>query len=353
MSVLPDVAIEEVDYKALSDADFVVINDFENAMKHESRPEDPPTPLERTRAQMTNIPSYMIFREFWVRDEAGAIAAMAYVSWRDADDNRHMAWADVSVLADHRRRGIAKALLARVAAVAEDDGRSVLTGQTSSRLPSGEAFAERIGAEVGSRVHMNRLLIADVDQGQVRTWIEEAPLRAPGYSLVMVDGPLPDDMVDNAVRALEVMNTAPQDDLDIEDIKLTVEQMREIEKAGVAEGTERWFLFAREDATGDFVGLSEVFWNPASPKIVQQGDTGVHPEHRGHALGKWLKATMLERIMRERPEVDQIRTGNADSNDAMLGINHALGFKPYIAASAWQVPVEKVRAYLDAAVTEA
>ena len=35
----------------------------------------------------------------------------------------------------------------------------------------------------------------------------------------------------------------------------------------------------------------------------------------------------------------------------MLGINKQLGFKPYIAASAWQVPVETLRAYLNAVVT--
>ena len=62
---------------------------------------------------------------------------------------------------------------------------------------------------------------------------------------------------------------------------------------------------------------------------------------------------MLERILRERPEAVDVRTGNADSNDAMLGINHALGFKPYIAQANWQVPVEKVKAYLDGARTPA
>ncbi len=195
-------------------------------------------------------------------------------------------------------------------------------------------------------MHTNRLLIADVDEGLVRRWIDEGPQRAPGYSLVAVDGPLPDDIAQNAVDAIDVMNTAPRDDLDWEDYTLTVEQMREIEKSLAAEGSERWFVFARHDETGRFVGLTEMFWNPASPKIVQQGDTGVHPDHRGHALGKLLKATTLERVMRERPGVDQIRTGNADSNDAMLGINHALGFKPYIAHLNWQVGVPTVEEYL-------
>ena len=40
------------------------------------------------------------------------------------------------------------------------------------------------------------------------------------------------------------------------------------------------------------------------------------------------------------------RTANADSNGPMLAINHAMGFKPFIADVAWQIPVEKVLEHL-------
>ena len=54
------------------------------------------------------------------------------------------------------------------------------------------------------------------------------------------------------------------------------------------------------------------------------------PKYRGHGLGKWLKAAMLEKVLAERPAVKFVRTGNADENVPMLKINHALGFKPYV-----------------------
>jgi mycothiol synthase len=343
MSVLD---IEEVDYRALTEAQIVAINEFENAMRAEARPEDPPEPLEHTRAVVTNHPSTLVIREFWLREPGSPIAGLSYLYWRNTEDNRHLAWAGVSVRAEHRGRGLAKQLLSLIVPIAEREGRSLLSGMTTDRVPAGDAFARRLGADGAQAVHTNRLLMADLDAGLVRRWIEQGPSRAPGYSLVFFDGPFPDDVIENAVAAYHIMNTAPRDDLDWEDHFLTVEEMREIEKQGIAQGSTRWLIFAREDSTGRFVGLSEIFRRPYEPQTVYQGDTGVHPDHRGHALGKWMKAEMLERITAQWPEVTSVRTGNADSNDAMLGINRALGFKPYIAQTNWQVPVEKVRAYL-------
>lgn len=52
-----------------------------------------------------------------------------------------------------------------------------------------------------------------------------------------------------------------------------------------------------------------------------QGGTGVFPEFRGKGLGRWLKA-------------------------AMLGINQALGFRPYLSRCVWQRETDKAEAYL-------
>lgn len=343
--VIGDVFTED-DYRAMSDSDLVALNVFENVMDAESHPEDPPTPLHVTEADARNHPDFIAVRELWARDQDGSIAAQGYAWWRKTEENRHVAWIGLRVRPERRRRGLARTLLARVLGSLED-GRTTVMGGTSDRVPAGEVFARRVGAEPGSAIHTNRLLLADVDREVVRTWVDHGPQRAEGYSLVAVDGSYPDEMLEQVANVYDVMNTAPRDDLDLEDVHITPEQIREWEKSSEAAGTQRWSIFARHDASGDLIGLSEIYWNPAQPETVYQGDTGVDPGHRGHALGKWMKAKMIERILDERPQVIDIRTGNADSNDAMLGINNALGFKPYIAQVNWQVPVERLRAYLD------
>ena len=72
-------------------------------------------------------------------------------------------------------------------------------GNTGERVPAGEAFARRVGAEPGSAIHTNRLLLADVDRDLVRKWVEHGPQRAPGYSLVTNDGRYPDDLIEQVV----------------------------------------------------------------------------------------------------------------------------------------------------------
>jgi GNAT superfamily N-acetyltransferase len=343
---LGDLAFVPVDYRSISEEQIVALNAFENAMAADSNPEDPPTPLEITRANATNHADVLVIREFWAREADGAIAGMGWAWWRRTEENRHVAWCRVDVRPDHRGRGLARALLRKVTDEVAADGRTTMICWTTDRVPAGEAFAKRVGADPGSATHTNRLLLADVDREMCRRWIDEGPARAPDYGLLMLDGPYPDDLIEEICGVYDIMNTAPRDNLDIEDQRHTVDEMRQQEKQGVAAGTLRWSLFARHVPLQKLVGFTVVYWNPAQPDTVYQGDTGVHPDHRGHALGKWLKAAMLERIFRELPDAVDVRTGNADSNDAMLGINHALGFGPYIAQMNWQVPVERVRAYL-------
>jgi ribosomal protein S18 acetylase RimI-like enzyme len=76
---------------------------------------------------------------------------------------------------------------------------------------------------------------------------------------------------------------------------------------------------------------------------VRQLFTGVDPATRGRGLGKWIKAAMLLQVRETHPETVYVTTENAGSNDAMLAINHRLGFRLVREATTYQIGLEELR----------
>ena len=132
----------------------------------------------------------------------------------------------------------------------------------------------------------------------------------------------------------------------MEDSQVKPEQLREGEAYAIARGVERWVLYVRHKLSRDLAGYTTTYWYPENPENLEQEATGVLPEYRGSGLGKWLKAAMIQKVLRERPVVKRIRTGNANSNAPMLAINHELGFKFYKSQVVWQLEVTKLESYL-------
>ena len=87
-------------------------------------------------------------------------------------------------------------------------------------------------------------------------------------------------------------------------------------------------------------------YDPRVGHVVQQSGTGVTTAHRGHRLGLWMKAVMLERIIAERPNAKFIRTGNANVNKNMLEINTMLGYTHAWSNTLWQLPLAEARTSL-------
>lgn len=331
---------------AASDEEFVELNALSNRISAERVADDPPVPVAVTKAQLLNLPPDMEARLFTARDSTGGLIGLAQAGIARSGDNDHLAHFDVSVLPEHRRQGVARQLLARVVDFAEGTERRLLVAGTSASIPAGAAFLERIGGQPGMENTVNQLVLADVDRALVAEWIA-AGEALPDYDLEWIDGSIPDDRLDEMAGVFELMNDQPFDEIEFNDEHLTPERVKASDEALFAQGVERWIAVARHRPSGALAGFTEVFYRPEIPQRLGQGGTAVDPKHRGHKLGKWLKAAMVERVLRERPNVDVIRTGNANSNAAMLAINHQLGFRAFRAGTMWQLETAAARAYLD------
>jgi GNAT superfamily N-acetyltransferase len=252
-------------------------------------------------------------------------------------ENAHILWCNLEVHPAHRRKGLGTALFREFVQACEGQHPElVFMGLSNDRVAAGDAFLKRIGAQPGLPMKTNQLVLADVDRKQVAEW---AKLDPPGYRLERIDDVVPPALMAEYIQASDGINDMPKGDLKMGDWKLTEEQVRDRENWFKQVGTEWWLLVAIDKATGEGAGFSDVTYDPKQPWVIWQQGTGVTRAHRGHKLGLWMKAVMLDRILRERPEARFIRTGNANTNAQMLGINTQLGFKVAWQSMLWQLPI--------------
>ena len=341
------IVIQEINLRSASEHEYLALNRINNAQRAEILPDDPPIPLEESMRSLKNLPDF-VDAFAWAAWDANhqEMIASGNIHIARTEENQHIAEMGIYVRQPYRRQGVGTWLLAKISEVARAENRRLLVTESVGNLESGEAFLFRIGGEKGLVGHLNQLRLDELDLRLVETWLERGRGNESVFSLGLWEGPYPENQMDAILELRELENQAPIEDLDIEPTHLTREQVRQIENQLFARGFQRWTFYLIERATGKMAGYTETVWNPNRPYFLYQDMTGVFPEYRNRGLGRWLKAAMIDKIRHERPEVKFIRTENADSNAAMLKINHELGFKPYISSPIWQIPLEKVEAYL-------
>jgi mycothiol synthase len=341
------VQIRQFDPKSATQADWEAITDLTNLRSSIILPDDPQYSVETVKKNWLSTPPVVSEYHWFAWTSAGELVGRGEVDFINMEENKHMAQVFLFVDPDWRRQGIGSQLLALMNQKAQEGGRRMLLGSVYERDDSGQAFSKTIGAEVGLATHTNQLKIEDADRALIQKWIDRSQERASGYTLEFWDGPYPEEDLEKAAVMVGAMNQAPTGDLDIEDFQYTPELFRQIEATFAAQGVERWTYVAREKATGDLVGYTDIIWQPTKPNIGMINSTGVLEQHQNQGLGRWLKAAMMQKILTEKPNVTLIRTGNADMNEPMLKINNQLGFKPYQANSVVQVSLDKVAEYLN------
>lgn len=314
-----------------------------NAIGRERVPEDPPLSFDAFAARVRNRPAMFVIRDWLARSAEGEIVGRGSVVRFEADTNQHLRDAGIDVLPRHRRKGIANQLLREVVAGAGEAHDIVLGFLTNDRVPAAAAFLERIGAKPTLAMHASQLDLSRLDRAMLREW---AGIETKGYRLEWIDGDVPEKLMKNVIVAYDTMNTAPRGDSAMQDWNTTPEQIHGFDKSRRGADRERRLLLAIHDATGETAGYTELEYDPKIPHLIWQQGTAVIPTHRGHGIGKWIKAAMLERAMRDWPSARLVRTGNADSNAPMLAINTRLGFKPIWAESIWEVGIAGARAYV-------
>ena len=240
-------------------------------------------------------------------------------------DNLEMAWLSVRVAPAHRRRGLGRAMLRDLEAIAGEMGRPLLLvdgwdGPATLGFAAATEF-ERKSAEI-------RRLQVVADAPDPRPLRDEALAHGGDYELLRVDGYAPDDLLPGLVELTAAINDAPFDDLEWEDEVYSVERVRAYERAQIESGHRFRRIVARHRRTGEPAGHTVMVVDAEQPEITEQHDTSVVRAHRGHRLGLLLKAEMMLWLAGEEPQVERVYTGNAESNRYMIAVNERLGYRP-------------------------
>jgi RimJ/RimL family protein N-acetyltransferase len=202
--------------------------------------------------------------------------------------------------------------------------------------PGPVAFLKAMGLDRAYEEVQRRQDLRTLDRGRLDGAYAAAERRAAGYQLIRLPGPTPQDMLPDVVRMAEAINDAPTDALDIEDEVFSPERIRAFEAAQQAQGWRLYRLVARHRGTGVLAGHTMTGVQGEQPWFGCQYDTSVLRAHRGHRLGRLLKIGMLRWLAEAEPQVRVLDTWNAASNEHMIAVNEALGYRPVASAIGWQ-----------------
>ncbi len=339
------IEIQEIDTRTASEDTLRTLHEFYHYVDADMLPDDPPTPYERRSLDWQNT-SFDVSVPRWLLLEDGVPVA-AGLAHMELEQNTDNGFGRVFVRPESRGKGYARQLCEVVFETLDQNGRKRLDTSITLGAES-EGFAESFGLKKVLVDHRSRLQISDVDADLMGSWIARASERASDYELLYLESPYPDELVKKYCDLAFIMNTAPRDDYEMEDWVLTPELWRDTEAKNEARAADLHTYIAVHRATGDFAGYTTIQTDRLQPDQAWQWDTGVHPDHRNKGLGRWLKAALLEKAMAEHPAVTRIDTWNAGSNEPMLAINVAMGFKGILESAAWQGSLATAREKLGA-----
>lgn len=330
--------ISEVNFSEVTEGDIKTWLAYGALMAKQS----PLAPFQMARAALSSAPEHIILRLFVARCPDGHVAAEGRAVMTREMNPARSCHVYVSVRPDQRRRGIAGAMLKLLVEAAECMDRSMLVGWTTDRDAAGTEFAKHLGAHCLQELLTSRLLRQEIDEHMVQQWITEASSRAHNYRLIKIDGQFPEEMTAEIFSLRSLAQNTPEEALVREIPVTTIDEMRSTQSLGPAT-RQRKALVAIQESNGRIAGFTDVFFQKEDSRIVSQGGTIVHPEHRWHGIGKWLKGAMLKQLLEEIPELEEIHTSNALSNKIILHMNDAMGFKPWTIATAWQISTSSLR----------
>jgi GNAT superfamily N-acetyltransferase len=254
-------------------------------------------------------------------------------------DNLDNAGLELWVSPDCRRRGVGSAMWTHAAARIRALGRKRITVE-SAESADATGFAAAIGAAAALRETRSRLDVAAIDDQHLNAMLADAWTHADGYQLIRWHGVPADRYIDDvAYLDSRFLTDAPTGDLEWEPEKIDADRVRKHEQMWIERDVGRFHTGMVHSDSDRLVAWTTLSGAADTPTHLWQHITLFDPLHRGHRLGMIVKVANLAYAREHRPQLAAIDTWNASSNEYMLAINRAMGFRAVDTWVEWQKTV--------------
>lgn len=261
----------------------------------------------------------------WLASDADSIpVGTALLRLFTDPGQEHLAELTLAVHPVERRAGAGSLLLDAAVTAARDHARRRVLAQTDAGSP-GDRFLPARGFRKVLTLGYARLPLAEVDDTALAAVVGTPH---PGYRLASWPGTVPDDLAATFAASRRAMDDMPMDDTDYGTVSWDVDRVRAAAKAVEDRGDHLHTVVALATSDGSIAGFTELVVPGGGMGDGQHYGTGVLPEHRGHGLGRWMKAESIRQARANHPALGGLLTDTADSNTWMRRVNDSLGYAP-------------------------
>ncbi|MFE7837170.1 GNAT family N-acetyltransferase [Streptomyces sp. NPDC057474] len=269
----------------------------------------------------------------WLASGAdGTPLGSAFLRLFTKEGQTHLAELDIAVHPAERRHGVGTALLDAAIGSARDERRRAVIAQAEQGSP-GDAFLAARGFRRVLTLTYARLELAGIDPDHFSRILEQP---RPGYHLTSWTGVVPDELAPTYAASRRAMDDMPMGDIDYGTVVWDVERVVAAAEAIAKRGDSLYTVAAVHTSSGTIVGFSELVLPDDGKGDGQHYGTAVLPEHRGHALGLWMKAKAILHAHSLAPDLTLL-TDTAEDNTPMRQVNDALGYRPTHTAIEYQL----------------
>ncbi|OEU90474.1 acetyltransferase [Streptomyces abyssalis] len=270
----------------------------------------------------------------WLASDASSVpVGTAFLRLSTDAGQAHLAELAVHVHPVERRKGVASRLLDAAVAAARSDAGRCLAARAVAGSP-GERFLRARGFRKVLTLRYARLPLADVATTGLAGIVERPH---PGYRLASWQGTVPGDLARTFAAVRRAMDDMPVDDAELPTVTWDVDRVRAAAKAVEERGDRLHTVVALDTSDGSVAGFTELVVPGNGTGDGMHYGTGVLPEHRGHGLGRWMKAESVRQARARYPDLGGLLTDTAESNTHMRRINDSLGYAPTHTESGYQL----------------